>query len=342
MMVQPPVPGREGSRPDPPGLSERPPGGGRIPPSIRRVLVATDLSPAGDAAVLQAASLAARHGAELHLLAAVEEGRGRARRGRRDPREAARRLDRRLGLNGHGRDADAGSPRVVAVRTGRNPAASIVDYGTREQIDLTVVPQHHRWSGRWHLLESPAEEVLSNADNAVLTVPPDVPAGGGPGSILVACDFSDGAWEALCYGWRIARLEGAPLLLVPDPDRPEDEGREAGVEMLERCRESMGPPSGPVGVRCCGRPVLRSLVEMADSGSVRLLVVASHGAMDGPDRLIGRLASGLVRQAACPVLTVRVARGAPPTPFEHRGGLRTPEREPMRVVPRNGRSVPRR
>lgn len=124
--------------------------------AIRNVLVATDFSPFSDQAVRAALALARHYGAALHLLHVVHHA----------PERAAA-LDRLGALA----EAQTDGVRFTAsVAVGR-PAAEIVRYASREQMDLIVVGTHGRTGLRHAVMGSVAEAVVRTARCQVLTIP---------------------------------------------------------------------------------------------------------------------------------------------------------------------------
>jgi len=113
---------------------------------IRRILAATDLSPASDDAMAHARALAAALGASLHFVHVVEEGQ------RQDQPAASVETD--LGYE-------------TTLLTGP-VAATIVDYA--QAFDLIVMGTHGRNGVAHLLLGSVAERVVRTAPCPVLTV----------------------------------------------------------------------------------------------------------------------------------------------------------------------------
>lgn len=145
--------------------------------TFRNVLAATDLEDAGDPALEEAAGLAARFGAVLHLLHVVTEpmkepwsgfSPAAAYLAEIDAHKAGaiRRLNRladRIGAAPAGVD--------VAVRVG-DPADAILQYATDHDIDLIVCGTHGRRGLDRLVMGSVAERVVRLAPCAVLTVGP--------------------------------------------------------------------------------------------------------------------------------------------------------------------------
>lgn len=125
----------------------------------REILVATDFSISGAAAVEAAVAYARALGARLHLLH-VDTAPG-ARDVGALLREAA---------------ARAGDVPVTVATTGGDPAQEILRYARRHAIDLVVVGTHGRTGVTRVLLGSVAERVVRGAACPVLVVPLPRPA----------------------------------------------------------------------------------------------------------------------------------------------------------------------
>jgi universal stress protein A len=141
---------------------------------FERVLVPTDFSPASEAALALAGTIARRFGATLHLLHVVEPGSETGPYALNlyapapDPvpratlEDARQRLDRL-------RPPDLTS--VPAVVVG-HPAKAILDHAARVHIDLIVMGTQGRTGLSYMFLGSVAEHVVRTAPCPVLTVRP--------------------------------------------------------------------------------------------------------------------------------------------------------------------------
>lgn len=136
---------------------------------IRRILLATDLSPASDGAAIQAIELAHDLGAELLFVSVIDPrtirpvGLGSQRPDQvRASREAAAQA-----LVTRGRAAGV---RVTFLIWDGDPGQSIVDAATSEQVDLVVVGSHGRGAVGRFFVGSVSEFVVRNARCPVLVV----------------------------------------------------------------------------------------------------------------------------------------------------------------------------
>ena len=141
-------------------------------------------------------------------------------------------------------------------------------------------------------------------------------------SILAPTDFSAHSERALRYACGLAERLGSELHLVhilsdvlptgPDPLLMPVMPPEYYEENEERARETLGrlldpawgsPRSVVTAVRW-GSPV-ETIVAYAEDLRVDLLVIATHGRTGLSHVLLGSVAERIVREAPCPVLTVR-------------------------------------
>jgi nucleotide-binding universal stress UspA family protein len=208
------------------------------------------------------------------------------------------------------------------------PAHEIVRAARQADVDLVVVGTHGR-SGFAHLvLGSVAERVLRTASCPVLTIPrrfPDAaPVGPLFKRILCAVDFSLCSMRALKYATSLAQeadaqltiahvfeLEGAlPLewrdtltpgfirgeLLKMEGERREHLARAVPDAVREFCRVDT--------VMTSGTPY-REVLRLAEETGAELIVLGVHGRNPVDLAFFGSTANHVVRQARCPVLTVR-------------------------------------
>jgi nucleotide-binding universal stress UspA family protein len=224
---------------------------------------------------------------------------------------------------------DAGRAERV-VRQGR-AAAEILDAATSGNSDLIVMGTHGRTGFERLVLGSVTEKVLRKAGCPVLTVPrraPDaVPAT--PGlfkEVLCATDFSDCATNALNYAMSLAQRAGAHLTVVHVVETPpalapgNHETVQAGprsiaeylsaaeIDARARLDEEI-PANVRAYIRVAtavtfGRPH-REILRLAHEHRSDLIVVGIHGRGATDLMFFGSTAQHLVRQAECPVLTVR-------------------------------------
>ncbi|WP_165233428.1 universal stress protein [Aquisphaera insulae] len=140
--------------------------------------------------------------------------------------------------------------------------------------------------------------------------------------ILAPTDFSEHSQHALEYACSMAEKFGAELHLLhvlteivpagPDPLLMPVMPPSFYEESEARAKESLGsllrPEWGkPAAFRAAvswGSPV-ESIVEYAAEHEIRLVVIATHGRTGLSHVLLGSVAERIVREAPCPVLTIR-------------------------------------
>jgi nucleotide-binding universal stress UspA family protein len=197
--------------------------------------------------------------------------------------------------------------------------------------DLLVMGTHGRSGFERLILGSVTEKVLRKAACPVLTVPAGVPeaAPATPGlfkRILCAVDFSDCSMHALNYAMSVAQEADARLTVMHVIELPPDVPREVHETMLagpqslreyialaeedSRTRLKSAIPD-TVRAYCAVDTVLatgkpyREILRVAEEQNADLLLIGIHG-RGAIDRLLfGSTAHHLVRQASCPVLTLR-------------------------------------
>jgi nucleotide-binding universal stress UspA family protein len=225
--------------------------------------------------------------------------------------------------------AEAGDavPIEVDVAEG-NPAREIVDRAKSSTSDLIVMGTHGASGFERLLLGSVTEKVLRKAPCPVMTVPPraqDVmPIPPLFKRILCAIDFSDASMRALKYAMSLAQEADARLTVV--------HAFELEGTMPENWRNTLTPPSirkelvtleqerrdklaqaVPDSVRSycevetamvSGTPY-REILQLAEQKQSELIVLGVHGRSAADLFFFGSTANHVVRQATCPVLTVR-------------------------------------
>jgi|SRR5262245_4506396 len=144
--------------------------------------------------------------------------------------------------------------------------------------------------------------------------------------LLVATDFSEPSVAARRVAVELARRLGAELEIVhveeplpayafsegPLPDLPQlqEEVRIwAERELEQQAKEAQAAGVSVTTAVLLGTPA-NTIVETARTDGADLIVVGSHGRTGLERVLLGSVAERIVRNAACPVLTVRDTPGA--------------------------------
>jgi nucleotide-binding universal stress UspA family protein len=203
-------------------------------------------------------------------------------------------------------------------------AATILECATEAKADLVVLGTHGRTGFERFMLGSVTEKVVRKAQCPVLTVPRG--ASEGPerplfGRILCAVDFSPASDRATQYALSLAQeVKGHLTMLhvvewLPDhsfakyPGFDVDHFRKSLLTDARARTEALVPEEARAWCETdtrivCGKPY-EEIVRIARNDAADLVVLGVHG--HGPvDRvLFGSTAQQVVRQASCPVLTIR-------------------------------------
>ncbi|MEM1117075.1 MAG: universal stress protein [Bacteroidota bacterium] len=286
---------------------------------FQTILCALDFEPGSARALVQAADLAARARADLHLLHVsprgqkedrTDDGSSEAAFGRRVAAFVNEALDRADAF-------DALGPHVHRVQ-GASPVAGILGYARDIGADLVVVGTHGRRGLGHVLLGSVAGGTLRRSPVPVLVVPEQATGPGADAPVVIAADVSDLSAPAARLGADLAEAVGAPLLLAharavpadhlvgisghPVPEAPSSrtESHDA-LDALAREAEIGAPYERHV---IPGEP-RHVLVDLAARTRARTLVVGTRGR--GRFAGLGSVAEWVVRHAPCPVLVVPAA-----------------------------------
>ncbi len=283
---------------------------------IRRVLFPTDLSEYAEEALPHAVRLAEVFDAELHLLhVLVLHAATAAETIQEFPGES----DARAALEGAA--SGAGERVKHAVRRGIAAAPTILTYADENDIDVIVMGSHGRRGLRRFFLGSVAEEVVRAGDWPVLIVhrtddgaaPPEYRG------ILAPVDFSERTPFALEHAAALAEKLGAGLRLlhvvevatypdfyIPvsltsvDVSRVREQAQTRLAELAESLRTRI-----PVETEVRIGRTIAEIVDAAAEGPCDLIVMPSHGYSGLERALLGSVTEGVLRRAACPVLTLK-------------------------------------
>jgi nucleotide-binding universal stress UspA family protein len=220
---------------------------------------------------------------------------------------------------------EAGYPLHCVVREGADVHAEILAAAAEIDPDLIVMGTHGR-SGFQHLaLGSVAEKVLRKANCPVLTVPPKTPDAVPAGPLLyrrVMCgiDFSECSLLALEYAQSVAtrfkgRLDVVTVVQpIPSwestptraiyPDLINGLQADAKKRLDELLSESKAHGAKVEGIVAVGTPH-HEIVRLAAERNTELIVLGVHGHGVVDRIMFGSTSNHVVREARCPVLTVR-------------------------------------
>jgi len=183
-----------------------------------------------------------------------------------------------------------------------------------KKIDLVVVGTHGRKAFSKIMLGSVAEEIYRKANCPVLTIGPENPANSEsemrPRCILLATDLQDEAHSASDYAVAMAERQGAELIVLHViEDQVSDFGRAEQQRLASLARmEGLIPSEIPVASKATmvvarGRAA-DEIPQAARTYGADLIVIGLHGGKRMAGHLPGTVAYRVVCQAPCPVLTV--------------------------------------
>lgn len=291
--------------------------------TLRSILVATDLGPGSDVIVNSAGRLAARTGAELHLLHSLEfsqravEATGRkAFRAQID--EAEERLRQQVNRTVP-EGVSVASSRVIIYAAHR----AILERAKEVGADLIVLGPHRGSAVGAHFLGTTADRVIRTADVPCLVVTKLLAER--VERIGVPLDFPDvarGALEtALAWGLEMDRsgedaAEDGPEIRVmhvgwsierfDNPDMEDRVIRPGLARQVEHARSRVpGSDTLDVGIDVlwANKPAEATLRWVEDQ-QTDLLVMGTRGTAGLKRALIGSMARSIARQSPCPVLLV--------------------------------------
>jgi nucleotide-binding universal stress UspA family protein len=222
---------------------------------------------------------------------------------------------------------EAGADVPITLEIGEGAAApEILDRAAALPSDLIVMGTHGRTGFERLVLGSITEKVLRKASCPVLSVPrrvrDAVPVPPLFRGILCAVDFSDCSLKALNYAMSLAQEADARLTVLHVIELPFDAqellrggsaaiGRYAAEVEEERRERLRHVVPEPVRAYCTvdtmlarGKPY-REILRVAAERQSDLIVIGIHGRGAADLLFFGSTAQHVVRDATCPVLTLR-------------------------------------
>ena len=266
-------------------------------PGLRlgRILLATDFSPAAQAALRHAARLARVSGAQLHVAHVIED-----RLWKICPEltllrriDATRRLDQTLA------SPECAGIRVQPVLRHGGVVPQVVRIAEQNGVDLIVTGTRGHHGLRHLLLGSAAEKLAQCAPCSVLTVGPSArTAPDGEAvfrNIVLATGLNPGAAAGIAFALSFAQRHGAKLW-VAHSLRPGDDATRS--DAVDAWMKKIVPD----------QPGVERVLEIGSVEQVTLTLAERESAdlvMLAPG--LGSLLPQMVRQVSCPVMIVRYA-----------------------------------
>ncbi|MFC1613973.1 universal stress protein [Gemmatimonadota bacterium] len=301
---------------------------------LNRILYTTDFGESAEEALRYAAMLAGEYGAELHLLHVVSL----FNEGELSPedvftemekhaetfsdqlqQEAHRRIDRRI--------EDHGSHNLGMfkhIERGFSPHEEIVRLTGELDVDLVVMGTYGRGAVAHFLFGSTAEQVVRMAACPVLTVRHHAPQRRDIQqikNILFPTDFSEYSKRALPYALSFASRYKAnlhvlhvfeqrvhPAFYIMDKSTPFDLDNSLRDRALDALDEFVYPDlREKISFNCevaSGKPFVE-IINYARTHEIDLIVIATHGLTGLEHMVIGSTTERVVRNAPCPVLSIK-------------------------------------
>jgi nucleotide-binding universal stress UspA family protein len=225
-------------------------------------------------------------------------------------------------FTGSANGADPNAVDVVVVEG--SPVREILRQAEDRRTDLLVMGTHGRSGFEALFLGSVTEKVLRSTHVPVLTVPPAVERVETVvyKTILCPIEFSGPSTRALEYALTLAEETGARLILLhvveqlvdaPQPGALSPFSLEQYRQHLEEDARARLKAAVPEDARVWCTPeervlsgkAYRVILEIADQEKAEVIVMGVHGKGALNRRLFGSTTHHVIREAHCPVLTLR-------------------------------------
>jgi len=193
-------------------------------------------------------------------------------------------------------------------------AESILDFAKQKEIDVIVVGTHGRGGLGRALMGSVAERVFRHSPVPVLTLGPHlqrIARAGTPKNILVPVDFTPASERAARYAVAMAKEHDAALTLLHVigrwPAAAEADRARVMQELRGKVEELIRHEARGLryNIRVEVGRVVDTILYTANSTEVDLIVLGVRPRAGLLNRLMWPHAYEIVREATCPVLTVR-------------------------------------
>jgi nucleotide-binding universal stress UspA family protein len=287
------------------------------------IVVPVDGSDAAARAARHGLALAAAFDATVDVLHVVERGALRRLRGD-DDRERLREHGAAALAEVESLAAEAGRPVETTLREGR-PVAAIDAFARERDADLVVVGRQGATGVGERLLGGVTEGLLGRSAAPLLVVPTAAPDHPDYGRVLLPTDGSENAARATPHAAAVAGRTGAALHVLNVVDVQAAAGLfaaggldEAFLERLTEAGEAaVADAAADLRETDPDLAVTEAVVRTesfdgaapricgyAETQAVDLVVMGSHGQSNLSRRLLGSVASAVVRTADVPVLVV--------------------------------------
>jgi nucleotide-binding universal stress UspA family protein len=288
----------------------------RVSVSVKKILLATDFSPASEKAASYTRALARRFSSTVEIAhvfdpsvvssyeeAVIDLPTNERRRMSNDSLERARDDFSAFKIN----------TQTVSLE-GHRPSARLLKVAKDHEVDLLVAGTQSKSGLERLILGSTAEQLIRNSKCPVLTVGPNAkPAGDAPlvfQTIVYATDFSPEAAQAAVYALSFAQDSGARLYFcyVQGVENRTSTKKEFLDGAFEAALKRMIPESSydwcsPECVVEHG-DIAKAILELAARVQADLIVLGARKASFWLTYIKGGLTPDLLAQATCPVMTV--------------------------------------
>jgi nucleotide-binding universal stress UspA family protein len=286
--------------------------GERVSVAVKKILLATDFSPASEKAASYARALARRFSSTVEIThifdpsAVASYGEAMVNERRRMSNETLERL--RDGFSASGINARTTLPE------GHRPSAGLLKIAKEHAVDLIIAGTQSKSGMERLLLGSTAEQLIRNAECPVLTVGPIARIPGNAPlvfqTIVYATDFSSEAAKAAIFALSFAQDSGAHLYFcyVLGLQTDTTAKREFRDRTFQSALKRMIPKSSydwcsPECVVEHGNAA-KAILEVAARVQADLIVLGARKASFWLTHIERGLTSDLLAQATCPVMTV--------------------------------------
>ena len=296
---------------------------------LKNILFPTDFSRCADQALIHAVYLAEKYQAALHLLHVVtlfEDQPGILSKELAETEQMVKKLEDKaeIALN-NAANVHANSDMEIIVKQKRaiSVAPAILEYASKNNIDLIVMGTQGKRGIEHLLLGSAAEEVVRSAKCPVFTIRESEETK--PiklfERILVPVDFSEHSKKALAYAKEIADSYGARiqlLHLIEDTIHPAYSlsGKSSIFDLvpsietdctrkIEKLIKETGISKENTEIIVKGGQAANDIINFTKDNLSDLVVIATHGLTGIEHLLLGSVTEKVVRMAHCPVFTVK-------------------------------------